>query len=401
MTVRVATMASGGSEQPLPRSASDAADSTAASPTIRRPTPPQSAAGSERHAGRDRGRRPDVFVPAAWRADADGDFLEYTITNQPTWATFNDETGLLTGMPTDANVGESEDITITRHRRQGHALHRPVQDSRQSAAQPPPPSNQCADDLRHAADFGGGRAAVSVSAPGASMPIGDTLRFSISNRPSWATFSSTTGLLSGTPTRRQRRDVFEHRHQRQRRHGHDAAAGVLDPSARSGQSAPTISGTPATSVQAAQTYTFTPAASDPDGDTLIYSIINRPRWATFSTASGRLSGTPAATDVGTYSNVTIRVSDGRLTASLPAFAITVTAAANRAPTITGTPATSAAVGSAYSFTPTATDPDGGTLGFTIQNRPSWAAFDTATGRLSGTPTRGRHVLEHRHHCQRR
>ena len=69
-----------------------------------------------------------------------------------------------------------------------------------------------------------------------------------------------------------------------------------------------------------------------------------------------------------------------------AFTVTVTAATNRAPTISGTPSTTARVGSAYSFTPSASDPDGGTLGFTIQNRPSWAAFDTATGRLSGTPT---------------
>jgi hypothetical protein len=82
------------------------------------------------------------------------------------------------------------------------------------------------------------------------------------------------------------------------------------------------------------------------------------------------------------------VSDGRLTTTLPEFSIAVTAApvANRAPTISGTPATSVSVGSAYSFAPSATDPDGNTLGYTIQNRPSWAAFETTTGRLSGTPT---------------
>ena len=51
------------------------------------------------------------FQPLA--SDADNDFLEYTITNQPAWATFNDETGLLTGVPADAHVGESDDITIT------------------------------------------------------------------------------------------------------------------------------------------------------------------------------------------------------------------------------------------------------------------------------------------------
>src|SRR5262249_38061958 len=149
--------------------------------------------------------------------------------------------------------------------------------------------------------------------------------------------------------------------------------------------APTISGSPATSVQATQAYSFQPAASDPDNDTLTYSIANKPAWATFSTSTGRLTGTPASTNVGTYANIVISVSDGRASAALPAFSTNVTAARNRAPTISGTPPTTAAAGSAYTFTPTASDPDKDTLGFTIQNKPAWASFDTSTGRLSGTP----------------
>jgi hypothetical protein len=43
------------------------------------------------------------------------------------------------------------------------------------------------------------------------------------------------------------------------------------------------------------------------------------------------------------------------------------------------------VGTNYSFTPTASDSDGGKLVFSIQNPPSWASFDTTTGRLSGSP----------------
>ena len=59
---------------------------------------------------------------------------------------------------------------------------------------------------------------------------------------------------------------------------------------------------------------------------------------------------------------------------------------NRPPTITGTPPSTAPVGVAYAFTPTATDPDGNPLTYGIANRPSWATFNTTTGRLSGTPT---------------
>jgi hypothetical protein len=61
---------------------------------------------------------------------------------------------------------------------------------------------------------------------------------------------------------------------------------------------------------------------------------------------------------------------------------------NRAPTIQGTPPTSAKVGVAYSFLPSASDPDGDRLAFSIANKPNWASFDSSTGRLSGTPPDG-------------
>ena len=114
--------------------------------------------------------------------------------------------------------------------------------------------------------------------------------------------------------------------------------------------------------------------------------MNKPQWASFSTSTGRLNGTPAANNVGNYASIMISVSDGRASASLAAFAINVQEPPNRAPTINGSPSTSVTAGTAYSFTPSATDPDNDTLGYTIQNKPSWAAFDTSTGRLSGTPS---------------
>jgi hypothetical protein len=100
-----------------------------------------------------------------------------------------------------------------------------------------------------------------------------------------------------------------------------------------------------------------------------------------------LSGTPAASVSGSFSNIIISVSDGRLTASLPAFTLRVNASTgNRAPTISGTPATSVNAGVAYNFQPTGADADGNTLTYSVQNAPSWATFNTSTGRLSGTPT---------------
>jgi hypothetical protein len=61
---------------------------------------------------------------------------------------------------------------------------------------------------------------------------------------------------------------------------------------------------------------------------------------------------------------------------------------NNAPTISGNPMTAIDIGSAYSFTPTASDPDGDKLTFSVKNQPSWADFDKTTGALSGQPALG-------------
>src|SRR5690606_38582922 len=90
-----------------------------------------------------------------------------------------------------------------------------------------------------------------------------------------------------------------------------------------GNTAPTISGTPATQVVAGEAYAFTPGANDADGDALTFTITGRPAWATFRRSSGRLFGTPSSADAGTYDNIVITVSDGQATASLPPFSITV------------------------------------------------------------------------------
>src|SRR2546422_133120 len=158
-------------------------------------------------------------------------------------------------------------------------------------------------------------------------------------------------------------------------------------SSGSTSTAPAISGTPSTSVVAGQAYTFMPSTTNPSGMTLTFSVINQPSWAAFSTSTGQLSGTPASTDVGTYSNIEISVSDGPSSVALPAFAIAVTAPAPAPmpPTISGSPATSVVAGHSYSFAPTTTDPSAKTLTFAISNKPSWATFSSSTGQLSGTP----------------
>ncbi|MFH4731437.1 Ig-like domain-containing protein [Vibrio diabolicus] len=151
---------------------------------------------------------------------------------------------------------------------------------------------------------------------------------------------------------------------------------------------PVITGTPSTQVDEDSVYQFVPAALDDDpADTLTYLIANKPPWAKFDKTTGALSGTPSNSDVGTYSDIVISVSDGKISSSLSAFSITVNNV-NDAPVISGSPATQVNEDSTYLFTPQVSDVDSQAFTFSIVNKPSWASFDASTGTLSGTPDNG-------------
>ncbi len=316
------------------------------------------------------------FTPSA--SDPDNNPLTFSITNRPTWATFNATTGNLSGTPT--TTGTTSNIVIS------------VSDGQASASLPAFSLTVTAAANRPPVISGTPATTATVGTaysftPTASDPDGNPLTFSIVNRPTWASFNTSTGALTGTPAA-----------------GNvgvtsgivitvsDGQASASLPSfnltVSAGNQPPVISGTPATSATVGTAYSFTPTASDPDNNPLTFSIVNRPTWASFNTSTGALTGTPAAGNVGVTSGIVITVSDGQASASLAAFNLTVSAAANRPPVISGIPASAATVGKAYSFTPTASDPDGNPLTFSIVNRPTWASFNTSTGALTGTPAAG-------------
>ena len=102
---------------------------------------------------------------------------------------------------------------------------------------------------------------------------------------------------------------------------------------------PTISGQPETLATAGSNYRFRPNSTDADGDTLSFSVANRPSWAFFNQNTGELQGTPDVGDVGAYTNIKIRVTDGVATTQLAAFTIAVQATATGGFTLSWDPPT--------------------------------------------------------------
>lgn len=318
------------------------------------------------------------FTPTA--SDPDGDTLTFSATNVPSWASFNTATGQLSGTPASGDIGTNSGIVIT-------ASDGEFSDSL--------PAFSITVSAQNSAPVISGTPSTAVEegqnysfTPTASDADGDSLTFSIVNRPAWASFDAATGELSGVPPQGAAGSysgivisVSD---------GTDSdslAAFTITVTAVVGNSPPQISGNPATSVTENQAYSFTPSASDPDGDTLTFSISGRPGWASFNAANGQLSGTPASGDAGTYSGISISVSDGSASATLPTFSIVVIEEqSNEAPQISGTPPGSVNENESYSFTPTASDPDGDTLTFSVSGLPGWASFNSSTGGISGTPS---------------
>jgi hypothetical protein len=320
-----------------------------------------------------------LYLPAA--SDADGDALSFSIQNRPGWTSFDTSTGRLSGTPKNTHVGTYSNIVVT------------VSDG--SLSDSVGPFSITVKNTNDAPTISGSPV-ISATAggfysfqPSASDPDNDSLNFSIEKRPLWANFDTGTGRLSGTPANGDAGDydgivisVSDGNVSRSL----PAFTITVNASLPSNR-APVISGTPVTSVAEDSAYVFQPTASDADGDSLTFSISNLPSWASFN-STGLLSGTPKNGDAGPYKNILITVSDGAASASIGPFDITVSDT-NYPPVISGMPATSVAEDSPYvAFMPTASDPDGDILSFSISNRPAWASFSASTGYLSGTPTNG-------------
>jgi hypothetical protein len=181
--------------------------------------------------------------------------------------------------------------------------------------------------------------------PTANDADGDNLSFSISGRPAWASFSQSTGQLSGTPGTGAA-GTYSNIRISVTDGTATATLAAFSITVVAPNSAPTISGTPAAAVNINTAYSFTPTVSDPDGDTLTFSITGLPAWANFDTSSGRLAGTPGDADVGVYGDIRISVSDGTGTATLAPFSISVNAVGNGSATLSWSAPTENTDGSA-------------------------------------------------------
>src|SRR5690606_32459422 len=133
-----------------------------------------------------------------------------------------------------------------------------------------------------------------------------------------------------------------------------------------------------------QPWAATITASDPDGDSLTFSLVTAPAGMVIS-ETGRLEW-PSA--VGGAYTITVLVTDGRGGSAEQAFSLIV----NRAPEISGVPVTDGQAGVEYRYAIAAADPDGDELQYTLAGAPPGMAVDGAGVVTWPVPAGGEYTL---------
>jgi len=166
------------------------------------------------------------------------------------------------------------------------------------------------------------------------------------------------------------------------------SVGCTTPGVETINHAPVIASTPITSATVNQVYTYNVIATDPDGNTLIYSLTVSHTGMTINSWTGAISWIPSSAG---YYDVTVEVFDNGspVKSATQSFTIHVSEEAvptNQPPTITSTPDTTATVNQTYAYNVNATDPDGDTLVYSLTTSPTGMTINSTTGLINWTPT---------------
>ncbi|MFA6216025.1 MAG: putative Ig domain-containing protein, partial [Candidatus Omnitrophota bacterium] len=305
-------------------------------------------------------------------SDADSDTLTYSASGLPTGATLNSSTGAFTWTPSysqsgsysvtfsvsDGNSGsDSEAITVT------------VTNVNQAPVLAAIGNKTVAEN-----------AALSFTVM-ASDADSDPVTLSASNLPSGASFNTSTGVFSWTPSVSQSGMYAGVRF--------TSSDGTLTDfeditiTVTNANQAPVLAAIGNKTVNENVNLSFTVSGADADGDALTYSATGLPTGATLNSTTGAFSWTPSYSQSGSHA-VTFLVSDGTVTDS---EAITIAVSnVNRAPILAAIGDKSVSENSALTFTVSVSDLDGDSLTLSASNLPAGSSFNTSTGVFGWSPS---------------
>ncbi len=148
---------------------------------------------------------------------------------------------------------------------------------------------------------------------------------------------------------------------------------------------PLITSRPRLTTGLGATYYYQVEALDPDGDPLMFSLVNGPAGMTMN-ADGLVRWIPSSGQLGLH-QFTVEVSDGRDGFEGQIVPLTVVSQHdNLAPLIVSTPPMTATVGNLYAYNLEAADPEGDALLWNLDFGPTGMSLDATLGTLRWQPT---------------
>lgn len=234
-----------------------------------------------------------------------------------------------------------------------------------------------------------------------SDPDGDTLTWSFSGTPTGASITGTGNSRSftWTPTRAQVGTLTLTINLRDNGAPNLTTTQTVTIVVTPGPNRPPVfTSTAPTAATEKQQLTYAAKATDPDGDPLTYQLKKGPNGASIDPTTGALTWTPGTADAGKTFDFEIEVCDNKGLCATQSFKVTVTNV-NDPPKITTTAPTTATEDTAYSYKPSATDPDpNDTLTWKKVSGPAGVKVDPNTGEVTWTPgdadvTTGTHTIE--------
>ncbi|PVV17345.1 MAG: hypothetical protein B6D78_18935 [gamma proteobacterium symbiont of Ctena orbiculata] len=214
---------------------------------------------------------------------------------------------------------------------------------------------------------------------------GDTLTYALSLAPAGMTIDSATGAIQWTPADSGSVDV-------------DVlvtdSTGLTDRqiflvtvNLGDNDQAPSLAPIAAQSTIVGQSMQVQASATDPEGETIRYGLLNAPAGMAINPTSGSIQWTPDAAQAGTAS-ATVTASDPGLQRASTSFSVTVlTEESNQPPTMAPVADQSLDAGTAFSLTLAASDPDANEiLIFSLSGTPGGLQLDPISGSINWTPT---------------
>ncbi len=149
---------------------------------------------------------------------------------------------------------------------------------------------------------------------------------------------------------------------------------------------PGLGTTRSSAVSPGNGFVYGAQATDPDGDALTYALIAGPQGLDIDETTGLVTWQTTGSDTGNYS-IIIQATDSEGATTVQSFNVFVASSPNRPPIIISLPNVDASVDGKYAYDVDATDADGDTLVYSLDNDSltRGLVIDASTGKITWTP----------------